>query len=185
MQDSKRLPFFLLGKPSLLPSLYNSASYIYKCLYRLAILRKSLEIPRIVMANSTCSHIYKQQKWILNKKRLKGRKFIVLLTLPPFPWLYTLLSTNATPCLESIHNLTHQRAGWCQHQPVWAWLHMEARQGAMEIPAVTLWASDDFSVPRFPQLSSVVIIHLLHVVETSTCGKSTWHTALDTDLWKG
>lgn len=51
---------------------------------------------------------------------------------------------------------------------------MEARQRAMAIPAVTLWASDDFSVPRFPQLSSVVIIHLLHVAETSTCGKSTW-----------
>lgn len=48
----------------------------------------------------------------------------------------------------------------------------------MEIPAVTLWASDDFSVPCLPQLSSVVIIHLLHMVETSTCEKSTWHTQL-------
>lgn len=175
MQDSKRLPFFLLGKPSLIPSLYNSASYIYKCLYRLAILRKSLEIPRIVRANSTCSHIYKQPRnGFSTRKDLKGRQFILLLTLPPSPRLCTLLSTSATPCLESIHNLAHQRAGWCQHQPVWAWLHMEARQRAMEIPAVTLWASDDFSVPRFPQLSSVVIIHLLYVVETSTCGKSTW-----------
>lgn len=84
MQDSKRLPFFLLGKPSLLPSLYNSASYIYKCLYRLAILRKSLEIPRIVRANSTCSHIYKQPRnGFSTRKDLTGRQFILLLTLPP------------------------------------------------------------------------------------------------------
>lgn len=79
MQDSKRLPFFLLGKPSLLPSLYNSASYIYKCLYRLAILRKSLEIPRIVRANSTCSHIYKQPRnGLSTRKDLTGRQFMLL-----------------------------------------------------------------------------------------------------------